>query len=83
MVNDVRVTWSRDEVVFVTGLAVDWRNRHLYFTNIGWDGKGKWFHRIEIIELTHPYRRKILTSSGLDRPRDISIDSKSGFVFNF
>nr|XP_002125537.4 uncharacterized protein LOC100176236 isoform X1 [Ciona intestinalis] len=80
----------QDGIGTVDGIAVDWENRHLYFTNVGWSNmgfpyqgsttRGTPYHRIEMVGLRGGNKRKILTSSGLDRPRDIVIDTSAGML---
>ena len=53
------------------GLAVDWINSKLYWTDDGTD-------RIEVSNLDGSFRG-ILIWSGLNHPRDIVVDPKSKF----
>ncbi|XP_067678701.1 low-density lipoprotein receptor-related protein 4-like [Haliotis asinina] len=55
------------------GLAVDWINKHLYWTDTGLD-------RIEISSLNGKMR-KTLIDSGLDEPRAIVLDPNHGLMF--
>ncbi|XP_039255818.2 uncharacterized protein LOC120332606 isoform X1 [Styela clava] len=69
-----------DGIGIVDGIVVDWVNRHLYFTNYGWEAQDKQFGRIEFIRLDGT-GRKVLVQQGLDRPRDIVIDQERGFLY--
>lgn len=63
--------------VYITGIAVDWVNRYLYFTNYGWESHERTFARIEMIRLDGT-DRKVIIHEGLDKPRDIVIDQLRG-----
>ena len=52
------------------GLAVDWINDKLYWT----DAK---FDRIEVLDLNSS-KRSVLVSTGLDRPRGIAVHPTRG-----
>ena len=62
----------------ILGLCIDYVNRHLYFTNMGWYSSTSPYHQVEMVDLRDAGKRKVLTSSLLEKPRDILIDLHYG-----
>ena len=66
---------------FISGLAVDWKNRRLYFSNMGTirlHSMSHSWHRLEMVSLTGKERR-IIKESG-DHPRSVWIDMENKYV---
>ena len=63
----------------ILGLCIDYVNRHLYFTNMGWYSSTSPYHQVEMVDLRDAGKRKVLTSSLLEKPRDILIDLHYGW----
>lgn len=57
---------------------MDWVNKHLYFTNYGWESEYRQFHRIEMIGL-NKLHRKVIVYEDIEKPRDIVIDHQRGY----
>ena len=55
------------------GIAVDYMNRLLYYTNSGQD-------TINVISLKYMDRSKVVIGDNLDRPRDIVLHPRDGSV---
>ena len=65
----------------LSGLALDWVSRHLYFTNMGYsepglDGAVYSWHRVEMISLHKAQRKTVVTD--VERPRGLDIDINAG-----
>ena len=54
------------------GLAVDWINDKLYWTDSNLD-------RIEVLDL-NTSKRSVLVSTGLDKPRGIAVHPTKGYA---
>ncbi|XP_078609405.1 low-density lipoprotein receptor-related protein 5-like isoform X2 [Branchiostoma floridae x Branchiostoma japonicum] len=66
----------------VDGMTLDWRNRKLYFTNMGthyWGGGSPW-QRVEMVGLDGKQRRRIVEKS-LDKPRALVVDTERGYLY--
>ncbi len=66
---------------YIIGLYVDWRQRRLYFSNMGnsspkLDGAVFTWHRIEFIDLDGNNRRTVITE--VQKPRAIVLDPQNG-----
>ena len=60
----------------VSGLAIDWQSRNLYFTNTDFvtiDGTAFSWHKIEVINVVTRVRRVLV--SDVEQPRGIHVDS--------
>ncbi|KAK3086603.1 hypothetical protein FSP39_020952, partial [Pinctada imbricata] len=66
----------------VEGLAIDFEQRRLYYTNTGYQEKGgvHFWHAIEMVDLEDTNkRRRVLTA--VERPRALYIDSDSRMLY--
>lgn len=68
----------------VDGLAIDWIQRRLYFTNLGLtfhsvDGSACASHTVEMIALDGRMRRTIV--SDIEKPRGLDLDPYNGYLY--
>ncbi|GAB1599252.1 low-density lipoprotein receptor-related protein 6-like isoform X2, partial [Argonauta hians] len=71
-------------IAIVDGLAIDWLQRRLYFTNLGLsfhgvDGSTCFSHTIEMISLDGRIRKTIIAD--LEKPRGLTIDNQNGYLY--
>ncbi|XP_078689114.1 uncharacterized protein LOC144920665 [Branchiostoma floridae x Branchiostoma belcheri] len=71
---------STNGIASVEGLAVDWQNRRLYFSNLGLHYTGVSWGRVEMVGLDRTGHRRLLEGR-VEKPRSIVLDMQARHMY--